>query len=189
VPGATSQESPALDGPIYFNESVIPDTSQMETSEDGGIVWTEVPAGTYRIETTSPDTRFASFLATCRNGRVINANPPWGAYELSDGEKPLKAGVVASSVTKVDSVGNGDARKIELSIDTGEATHLNAVLRLGGKRIGHTRIDQLSAGSKRAAVPVRKAAGNGKAKLEVKLRDAAGDVITSSFDVKVGSPR
>ena len=190
VPGATSQESPSLDGPIYFNENVIPDTSKTETSEDGGIVWTEVPAGTYRIETTSPDTRFASFLATCKNGRVINANPPWGAYELSDGEKPLKAGVVASSVTKVESIGNSHTRKVELTIDSGEATHLNAVLRLGGKRIGHTRIDDLGVGSKRqATIPVRRAAGGGRAKLEVKLRDAAGDVVKSSFDVKVGPPR
>ena len=86
VPGATSEESPALDGPIYFNEFVIPDTSKTETSEDGGIVWTEVPKGEYRIVTNSPDTRFASFLATCRNGRIVNANPPWGAYELSPGE-------------------------------------------------------------------------------------------------------
>ena len=45
VPGATSEELPALAGPIYFNEFVIPDQSKTETSEDGGIVWTEVPAG------------------------------------------------------------------------------------------------------------------------------------------------
>ncbi len=189
VPGATSEEFPALDGPIYFNEIVIPDTSKTETSEDGGIVWTEVPAGDYRIVTTSPDTRFASFLATCRNGRIINANPPWGAYELSDGEEPLAAGVVASSVSKVESTGNNGSRKVKVGIDAGEATHVNAVLRMGGKRIGHARVDELPSGKGSVTVPVRKAAGKGGAKLEVKLRDAAGDVVKSSLDVKVGSPR
>ena len=102
VPGATSTESPALDGPIYFNENVIPDPSKTETSEDGGIIWKIVPAGTYRIETTSPDTRFASFLATCKDGRIVNANPPWGAYELAGDEQPLGASIVAASVTGTD---------------------------------------------------------------------------------------
>ena len=86
---------PALGEPIYFTEQTIPLASQTETSLDGGIVWTEVPAGTYRIVTTSPTDRFASFLATCKPRRVVNANPPWGAYQLSKGEKPLAASNVA----------------------------------------------------------------------------------------------
>ena len=101
VAGATARAVPALPRPIYFNESVIPDRSRTETSGDGGIIWTEVPAGVYRVITESPTTRFASFLATCEPGRIVNANPPWGAYELSPGEKPLGAGVVAGSVAKV----------------------------------------------------------------------------------------
>ena len=98
VAGATSVEFPELTGPTYFNEFVIPDPSESSTSEDGGIIWTGVPAGTYRIATLSPTTRFASFLATCEPGRVVNANPPWGAYELSAGEKPLGAGVAVAEV-------------------------------------------------------------------------------------------
>ncbi len=185
VPGATSAEAPALDGPIYFNESVIPDTSKTETSEDGGIVWTEVPAGSYRIETTSPDTRFASLLATCKNGRIVNANPPWGAYELSPGEEPLMAGVVASSASKVGAKRGGAGRKVVAKLDNGEAVHVNAVLRMGGRRIGHTRIDSLPTGAKKVKVPVRKAAGKGKATLTLKLRDAAGDVVSTDHAVKL----
>jgi hypothetical protein len=86
VPGATSIAQPSLPDPIYFNELVIPDSSLADTSVDGGIVWPVVPAGTYRITTGSPDTGFAEFIATCAPGRVINANPPWGAYQLEERE-------------------------------------------------------------------------------------------------------
>ena len=186
VPGATSEEFPALAGPTYFNEFVIPDTSKTETSEDGGIVWTEVPAGDYRIITTSSSTRFASFLATCRNGRIVNANPPWGAYELSPGEQPLGASVVAASVTDtvVDSGNRG--RRVIATVDAGEATRVNAVLRRAGKRVGHVRLD-IGAGTRKVKVPVRPTAGKGKATLSVRLRDAAGDRVSTDHAVELPS--
>jgi hypothetical protein len=87
VPGATAATSPRLPGPVYFNDNVIPDPSLTETSVDGGVIWTEVPAGTYRVSAHRPGTRFASFVATCRRGRVVNANPPWGLNQLTRGEK------------------------------------------------------------------------------------------------------
>jgi hypothetical protein len=55
---------------------------QEMSSIDGGVVWTRVPAGVYRVRAHHPSTRFASFVATCRPGRVVNANPPWGLHEL-----------------------------------------------------------------------------------------------------------
>jgi hypothetical protein len=182
VPGATSAESPSIDGPIYFNENVVPDTTATATSEDGGIVWSVVPAGTYRIETTSPDTRFASFLATCENGRVVNANPPWGAYELSAGEDPLGASIVAASVAGTDVKAGGGGRMVTVSVDTGEATRVNAVLRKGGKRVGHARVD-VGVGTKKVKVPVRPSAGKGKATLSVKLRDSAKEKVSSDHQV------
>jgi hypothetical protein len=185
VPGATSEEFPALTGPIYFNEFVIPDRSKTETSEDGGIIWTEVPEGRYRIVTSSPSTGFASFLASCRNGRIINANPPWGAYELDAGEQPLAAGIVASSATGVDARGDGRNRRVIATLEGGEAVHVNAVLRKGGKRIGHERIDSLRAGTRAVKVPVRARAGRGGAKLTIKLRDAAGDAVTTKHQVRL----
>ena len=80
--GATAFATPELPAPIYFNENVVPDPAQRRSSIDGGVIWTGVPAGVYRIRARHPSTRFASFVATCRPGRVVNANPPWGLHEL-----------------------------------------------------------------------------------------------------------
>ena len=92
VAGATALASPALPNPIYFNESVLPDPAQRRSSDDGGVLWTGVPARTYTIRARHPSTRFASFVATCKPGRVVNANPPWGLHELG---KPMRAVVSA----------------------------------------------------------------------------------------------
>jgi hypothetical protein len=82
VAGATASATPALPEPVYFNESVIPDPLQELSSIDGGVVWTRVPTGVFRIRAHHSSTRFASFVATCKPGRVVNANPPWGLHEL-----------------------------------------------------------------------------------------------------------
>jgi hypothetical protein len=82
VAGATATSSPALPAPVYFNRHVIPDPTQKVSSEDGGVVWTRVPAGIYTITAHRRGARFASFVATCRPGRIVNANPPWGLHEL-----------------------------------------------------------------------------------------------------------
>jgi hypothetical protein len=82
VAGATAFATPALPDPVYFNEDVIPDPLQQLSSIDGGVVWTRVPNGVFRIRAHHPATRFASFVATCKPGRVVNANPPWGLHEL-----------------------------------------------------------------------------------------------------------
>ena len=82
VAGATATAAPTLPKPTYFNQNVFPDPSQTKSSIDGGVVWTNVPSGVYTITAHSPTTRFASFVASCRPGRVVNANPPWGLHEL-----------------------------------------------------------------------------------------------------------
>ena len=82
VAGATATATPALPPPTYFNEQVVPDPAQQRSSQDGGVIWTRVPTGTYRISAHHPSTRFASFVATCRPGRIVNANPPWGLHQL-----------------------------------------------------------------------------------------------------------
>ncbi len=89
VAGATASARPALPPAVYFNKSVIPDPAQASSSEDGGVVWTGVPAGVYVVSGHSPSTRFASFTATCRPGRIVNANPPWGLHELA-GPNPAR---------------------------------------------------------------------------------------------------
>jgi hypothetical protein len=82
VAGASAYATPDLGGAVYFNEDVIPDPNLPISSIDGGVLWTQVPRGTYTIRARHPSTRFASFVATCVPGRVINANPPWGLHEL-----------------------------------------------------------------------------------------------------------
>jgi hypothetical protein len=82
VAGARASARPALPRPIYFNENVLPDRRQKASSKDGGVIWTEAPAGVYTISARHPRTRFASFVATCKRGRIVNANPPWGLYGL-----------------------------------------------------------------------------------------------------------
>jgi len=82
VAGATASATPRLRSPFYFNEQVIPDPAQRRSSKDGGVIWTGVPAGRYVVRAHHPRTRFARFVATCKRGRIVNANPPWGLYEL-----------------------------------------------------------------------------------------------------------
>jgi hypothetical protein len=83
VAGAMVMGSPALPAPIYFNESVLPDRDQLKSSIDGGVLWIGVQPGVYTVKAHHPSKRFASFVATCRNGRIVNANPPWGLHELA----------------------------------------------------------------------------------------------------------
>jgi hypothetical protein len=83
VAGATATGTPALPKPIYFNESVLPDRNQAKSSIDGGVLWIGVHPGVYTIRAHHPTKHFASFTATCRNGRIVNANPPWGLHELA----------------------------------------------------------------------------------------------------------
>jgi hypothetical protein len=108
IGGATAFGTPALPKAIYFNEDVIPDPAQARSSVDGGVVWTRVPAGVYRIRARHPSTRFASFVATCRPGRVVNANPPWGLHELGR--------AMPASVSARWSVSGADARLRRLHV-------------------------------------------------------------------------
>ena len=175
VAGATSVEFPELAGPTYFNEYVIPDPSESSTSEDGGIIWTGVPAGTYRIATLSPTTRFASFLATCEPGRIVNANPPWGAYELSAGEKPLGAGSAVADVgePKLRTRANG-SRRLRVSVDAGERLTRRAVLKdRAGKTLGRVRGSEIGAGKRTISFRLPSDA-SGRATLTILFRDAAG---------------
>ena len=154
VPGATSEEFPALDGPIYFNEFVIPDPSKTETSEDGGIVWTDVPAGAYRIATASATTASPASWRPARTGRIVNANPPWGAYELSPGEQPLGRGSSRPRPPRVGrrrrtpgSQGDRDPRA------AARPSHVNAVLRKGASGSGTCRHRQRPPGQRTVKVP------------------------------------
>jgi len=178
VPGATAHAEPALPQPVYFNESVIPDRTETATSEDGGIIWTGVPAGTYRVTTESAANRFASFLASCEPGRIVNANPPWGAYELTGKEKPLAAGTVAGGIV---GVGHGLRQRGQVVIvatRTVERLRAKFVLRQGNRVV--RRQEGTLDGFDRTKI--RDVAHSGATeRITVSLTDAAGDTIKRRF--------
>ena len=189
VPGATARAKPELPGaPIYFNAQVIPDRSQTATSGDGGIIWTEVPEGAYRVIVKSPSTRFASFLATCEPARIVNANPPWGAYELSPGEKPLGAGVVAGDAAYLGGGTKDGHRLVRVSYRTAEALEAKVVLRQRGQRIAPRRTQSLRIGTDKTPLLVAHRAEAGRANLNVKLTDQAHDSVTQRISVRLPPP-
>mgnify|MGYP001022619096 CR=1 FL=1 len=78
VAGVTADITPEAGKRTYFNASVIPDASQTETSEDGGVVWSEVPAGDYTLSAHGAGSDWPDVHVKCADGRIVNANPPWG---------------------------------------------------------------------------------------------------------------
>lgn len=77
---------PAESGPIYFNESVLPDLDQTATSTDGGVLFYRVPPGAYVLSATRADTVFNTVRFQCRAGFIVNAGPPLGL--LANVESP-----------------------------------------------------------------------------------------------------
>jgi hypothetical protein len=80
--GATVTIDPPLagnaEGPIYFDASVLPDRMLTETSEDGGVIFVNVPPGRYVLTATKAGVTFTPMTITCRAGLLVNASPPWG---------------------------------------------------------------------------------------------------------------
>lgn len=79
---------PAESGPVYFNESVLPDVKQTSTSKDGGVVFVNVPPGEYTLSATKPGLVFEPAHVTCRAGLVVNAGPPLGVLAHVIGADP-----------------------------------------------------------------------------------------------------
>jgi hypothetical protein len=69
---------PAEHGPIYFNSSVLPDRALTETSDDGGVLFIQVPPGAYVWTARKPGAVFSRVRMTCRPGYLVNASPPRG---------------------------------------------------------------------------------------------------------------
>lgn len=73
---------PAEHGPVYFNENVIPDLEQPESSDDGGVVFVNVPPGTYTLRAEKEGVEFQPVTVECRAGVLVNASPPYGLQAL-----------------------------------------------------------------------------------------------------------
>jgi hypothetical protein len=73
---------PAENGPIYFNADVIPEPGLTQTSEDGGVLFIQVPPGEYTWTASKEGADFRQVRMKCRIGWLINASPPWGLQRL-----------------------------------------------------------------------------------------------------------
>jgi hypothetical protein len=83
--GATVTLEPAIPaehGPVYFGPDVIPDPSLTETSEDGGVLYHNVPAGTYVMRAHKDGVTFEATTMQCEGGVLVNASPPYGLQAL-----------------------------------------------------------------------------------------------------------
>ena len=213
LPGATGTIDPVQGntrGPIYFNEAIIPDPAETSSSVDGGVLWVEVPPGYYWMEPSHPTERLAPFLAHCEDGRLVNANPPWGFYELKAGEQPDPAVLASPPDTTVE--GSVSAKRLQrLKLKRRRPIVVEVKVRaqeeLTAKASGKLRIKgrayRLMAQSKRLRAGSSKTlklrpkrskdakiaraletGRRGKAKLTVKLEDEAGNTKTKKFGVQ-----
>jgi hypothetical protein len=79
---ATEPALPAANGPVYFNSSVLPDRTLTETSDDGGVLYTNVPPGEYVWHGTKAGAQLEDVKMKCRAGVLVNASPPRGMNVL-----------------------------------------------------------------------------------------------------------
>ncbi|MBK8999372.1 MAG: hypothetical protein IPM35_26930 [Myxococcales bacterium] len=75
-------ELPKEHGPVYFNASVLPDKSLTESSEDGGVLFTNVPPGEYVWSGHKSGAALGDVKFKCRAGVLVNASPPRGMNVL-----------------------------------------------------------------------------------------------------------
>jgi hypothetical protein len=67
---------------VYFGADVIPDRDLTETSEDGGVLYTNVPVGTYVMRASKDGVTFEETTMKCEAGVLVNASPPYGLQAL-----------------------------------------------------------------------------------------------------------
>ena len=179
-------------GPVYFSEAVIPTPAQTSSSVDGGVLWTEVPPGWYKLTPSNPSSNLAPFTAHCENGRLINASPPWGFYELHNGESPNPAvlsdapvpdtTVSATAAKKATVTRKGKSRTIKLKLSAGEKVKAKLSANRG---IGSTKLRSLPAGKHVLSIAVRKNVAAGPVKLTLSLTDEAGNKLTVKRQAKL----
>lgn len=188
--------------PLYFNSSVIPDPAQLSSSRDGGVIWHSVPEGNYTVTASHPTARFSQFEVTCKNGRLVNANPPWGLYELARTEEPnpavlpyvaptpdpdpvvppdtvLDANLASAKVTRK----GAKKRTLTVKVRSGEDVTAAFTARQGKKKLKSNR--SLETGITKITIPVGAAFKAGALDLSVKLTDEAGNSRTDQASLNV----
>jgi hypothetical protein len=89
--GATVAIDPpvsAESGPVYFNlityNIIYPDPDLTETTDDGGVLFVNVPAGEYTLTAHKAGKAFTTARVKCSAGMLVNASPPWGLTVLGE---------------------------------------------------------------------------------------------------------
>lgn len=174
VAGATATALPQLPPPIYFNESVVPDRTMTSSTVDGGVVWPIVPKGVFHFFGEHPSRRFAPFRASCEPGRVVNANPVQGLYELRPGEQ---VDLEVSGTTSTTVPGPLARRpRIKVSVKAREYVRVKVKL-FAGKRLVRTRANRgWSPGLHRFSLPVSRKLLVGALRVVVRVEDGEGNV-------------
>jgi hypothetical protein len=183
VAGATASASPALPNPVYFNASVIPDSSRTESSIDGGVVWPVVPAGVYRFEAHHPTTRFAPFRATCEPGRVVNANPPQGLYELAPGEAIDSS--VSASLASVHFDLSGAKARLKARVKAHEYAAVGGALQHGKRSLVRRRTDGYAPGKRTLSFPVGQRLAGKRVAVKLTVEDGQGNTKTLTRKVRI----
>jgi hypothetical protein len=177
VEGSTATLAPASGTQFYFNDDVLPDPNQLSSSRDGGVLWVNVEEGVYDITAQSDTTRHSRFVATCEPGRLVNANPPWGLYELAGNENinpavlrdtEVHARLTGSGITRV-----SGKRFLRLFIKGTEPVTAKVMLTDGRARLSRTL--QLSPGLRQVVLRVPNAFKGKRARLELRLTDPSGN--------------
>ena len=194
VPGSTVVQSPASGRQYYFNKDVIPDPAQKSSSRDGGVLWADVDEGVYQLKGHNPDARFASVQATCEPGRLVNANPPWGLYQLSQNEVTNPAALPDVRVdarlkkARVKRVDRGPKRVVKIRIAAKE--HITATISVTQGSRGKEWTREVPVGKKDREFALGRGYQRGKLVLQTTLRDDSGNISRrrSSWPFRVPPP-
>lgn len=152
-----------------------------------------MPPGCYWLEPSNPTKRLAPFLAHCEDGRLVNASPPWGFYELTDGQQPDPA-VMASApdevveaklVGKPHSMRKGAKRIVIFRVKAGERLKAKLSVVRGKRRLGPAKARTLKPGKHTLSVVLRRKASAGPAKATMALTDDAGNRMVITRSVRV----
>jgi hypothetical protein len=198
LPDSTATITPRLGntkGATFFDFEplILPNPDRTSSSLDGGVLWTEVPPGYYWLEPEHPTERLAPFLAHCENGRVINASPPWGFYELKPGQEPDPAVMASAPDTSIDArvarraiaQRRGRSRSVKLELFANEPLTAKLVIRRGSSVLGSSKSLSLKSGRRTVSAPIRAGVRRGAARATLTLSDAAGNRMSASRSVRL----
>lgn len=192
------EESTAISTPaagriqLYFNSRVIPDPTQPSSSRDGGVLWVDVESGEYNIKGYNDQTRHASFVASCQPGRLVNASPPWGVYELAGNEETnpatlpdteLNASVLSASIVRE----GAWKRLLKLRVETTE--EISVAVEVRQRKLGLRKQISVSPGNRLLTIPLGPAFESRVATIVTTLTDSNDNRKINRTNVRIPEPK